>query len=69
MLGGANMNEMIKQQGIVAMELPTPYSPVIHNPKAIANLKFLDGKLCSSKLEGRLKSAVLIELEMKLRWN
>ncbi len=63
------MNEMIREQSIVAMELKTPYSPVIHNPKAIANYQYLDSKFCASKLKGRLDSAIMIESEMKLRWN
>ena len=63
------MNEMIKEQGVFALELKTPYSPVIHNPKAIANLKFLDGKFCSAELEDEGESALMILLERKLGWN
>ena len=59
------MNELIKEQGIAAMELKTPYSPVIHNPKAIANYQHLDGKYCSSKLKNEVESALMILLDMK----
>lgn len=58
------MNEMIERQ-LVAMELKTPYSPVIHNPKAIANLQYLDGKFCASKWKNEMESALIILLDMK----
>jgi len=58
------MNEMIERQ-LVAMELKTPHSPAIHNPKAIANLLHLDGKFCASKLMNQVESALMILLEMK----
>ena len=58
------MNEMRERQ-LVALELKTPYSPVIHNSKAIANLQHLDGKLCASELVSELESAIMIQLEMK----
>ena len=58
------MNEMIERQ-LVAMELKTPYSPVIHNPKAIANYQYLDSKFCASKLKNVMESALIILLDMK----
>ena len=66
------MYNMIREQSIVAMELKTPYSPVIHNPKAIANYQYLDSKFCASELKSALDSAIMIELDLlkqKLGWN
>ena len=63
------MNEMIKEQSIFALELKTPYSPVIHNPKAIANYMYLDGNLCSAPYEDELKSALMILSKMELGVN
>ena len=61
------MYEMIKEQSIFALELKTPYSPVIHNPKAIANLQYLDSKFCASKLknEKRVCSYYTIRYEAR----
>ena len=59
------MYEMIKEQSIFALELKTPYSPVIHNPKAIVNLQHLDGRLCRAELEKEMPSATIILLDMK----
>ena len=58
------MNEMIERQ-LVAMELKTPYSPVIHNPEAIANLQHLDGHFCTKKYRSEMESALIILLDMK----
>lgn len=58
------MNEMIERQ-LVAMELKTPYSPVIHNHKAMINLLYPDGKLCKAGLEKEMPSALIILLDMK----
>ena len=59
------MYGMIKEQSIFALELKTPYSPVIHNPEAVANLMFLDGKFCGSEWKGETESAIIILLDMK----
>ena len=61
------MNEMI-ERGLVAFEADF-YSPVIHNPKAIANYMYLDGKFCDSAWKKETESAIIILLEMKLGWN
>ena len=58
------MNEM-KERQLVAMELKTPYSPVIHNPEAIANYMYLDGNYCASKLMSEMESSLMILLDMK----
>lgn len=63
------MKELIRNQGIVAMELQTYYSPVIHNPKAMASLQYLDGKFCAGKLKRKLESAIIVLLDMELRMN
>ena len=63
------MYEMIKEQSIFALELKTPYSPVIHNPKAIANYQYLDSRFCASELKGTVESAIIILVAMKLGWN
>jgi len=63
------MYEMIKEQSIFALELKTPYSPVIHNPEAIANYQYLDGKYCSAELKNETESAIIILLDMKLGVN
>ena len=60
------MYNMIREQSIVAMELKTPYSPVIHNPKAIANYQYLDSKFCAGKLMDECKSALMILLDIKM---
>ena len=58
------MNEMIERQ-LVALELKTPYSPVIHHREAIGNLLYLDGHFCSSEWKKEMESALIILLEMK----
>ncbi len=59
------MYEMIKEQGIFALELKTPYSPVIHNKEVMGNLLFLDGKFCSAELMNQMESALKVLLDMK----
>ena len=59
------MKELIRDQGILAMEMRVPYSPVIHNPEAIASYLYLDGKFCAGKLMPEIKSAIIILLDMK----
>ena len=59
------MYQMIKEQSIFALELKTPYSPVIHNPEVVANLMFLDGTLCCSEWKKEMESALIILLDMK----
>ncbi len=63
------MKELIRDQGILAMGLKVPYSPVIHNPEAIGCLQYLDGKYCASKLQNRTESAIIVILGMELRMN
>lgn len=63
------MEDMIRDQGILAMEMRVPYSPVIHNPKAMGSLQYLDGKFCASKLKREVESAIIVSLDMELRWN
>ncbi len=59
------MYEMIKEQSIWALKLKTPYSPILHNPKVIANYMYLDGRFCSAGLKKEAESAIIILLEMK----
>lgn len=61
--------EIMRWQGIVALEIPNSYNPIIHNPKAIANLQYLDGKFCSGKCKGRVESALIVLLEMEIGKN
>lgn len=63
------MYEMIREQSIFALELKTPYSPVIHNPKAIANYQYLDSKYCTAELKNVTESAIIILVAMKLGVN
>jgi len=63
------MEELIRNQGIVAMEMRVPYNPVIHNLKAMANYQYLDGKFCKGKLMSEIKSAIIILLDMELGRN
>ncbi len=60
------MNELIRNQGMLAMELQVPYSPVIHNPETIANLMYLDGHFCSAEWRNKMESALIILLKMKV---
>ena len=59
------MKSLIREQGVLAMELHTTYFPVIYNSKAIANLQYLDGKYCAAELENEMPSILTILLEMK----
>ena len=59
------MYEMIREQGMVAMELKTPYSPVIHHWWSIVNLLTLDGHFCTKEWKPEVESALTILLEMK----